>query len=118
MFLYDFKYDDLTKIAYNTLINNLNSYDVLPNFYLINFDNLSSTHRCNPLDPTTMFDITDAAEASRTIMLGLNREWIKRQGDFFVESPINFVTSIIWFLKKYKNGKILYTASCYRTHAG
>jgi type IV secretory pathway TraG/TraD family ATPase VirD4 len=38
-------------------------------------------------------------------MLGLNRDWIKRQGDFFVESPINFVTAIIWFLRKYDNGK-------------
>jgi len=38
-------------------------------------------------------------------MLGLNREWIKKQGDFFVESPINFVTALIWFLKKYENGK-------------
>ena len=72
---------------------------------MINFDDLSYTHRCNPLDPATMFDITDATESSRTIMLGLNREWIKKQGDFFVESPINFVTAVIWFLKKYECGK-------------
>jgi type IV secretory pathway TraG/TraD family ATPase VirD4 len=52
-----------------------------------------------------MTDITDASESSRTIMLGLNREWIKKQGDFFVESPINFVTAVIWFLKKYRGGK-------------
>jgi hypothetical protein len=52
-----------------------------------------------------MTDITDATEASRTIMLGLNREWIKKQGDFFVESPINFVTAIIWYLRKYKDGE-------------
>src|SRR5690606_15301878 len=32
-------------------------------------------------------------------------EWIKKQGDFFVESPINFVTAIIWFLRKYQGGK-------------
>jgi hypothetical protein len=51
-----------------------------------------------------MFDITDATESSRTIMLGLNRDWIKKQGDFFVESPINFVTAIIWFLKKFEGG--------------
>jgi len=37
--------------------------------------------------------------------MGLNREWIKRQGDFFVESPINFLTAIIWYLKKYQNGE-------------
>jgi hypothetical protein len=105
MFIYDFKYDDLTRIAYNTLLRNAKVYPVLPKFYVINFEDLSRSHRCNPLDPATMEDITDATESSRTIMLGLNREWIKKQGDFFVESPINFVTGIIWFLRKYEDGK-------------
>ena len=102
MFIYDFKYDDLSKIAYNTLLKNSGSFKVKPAFYVINFDQIY--HRCNPLDPATMVDITDATESSRTIMLGLNRDWIKKQGDFFVESPINFVTAIIWFLKKYEKG--------------
>ncbi len=105
MFIYDFKYDDLTKIAYNKLLKYQNNYKVKPKFYVINFDDLSRTHRCNPLDPKAMTDITDATEASRTIMLGLNRDWIKKQGDFFVESPINFLTAIIWYLKKYEDGK-------------
>lgn len=105
MLVYDFKYDDLTKIVYNTLLKNHHAYKVKPNFYLINFDDLSRSHRCNPLDASTMFDITDATESSRSILLGLNRDWIAKQGDFFVESPINFLTAIIWFLKKYKNGK-------------
>lgn len=102
MFIYDFKYDDLSIIAYNTLLRFASKYQVRPKFYVIEFDRIM--HRCNPLDPVTMEDITDASESSRTIMLGLNRDWIKKQGDFFVESPINFVTAIIWFLRKYKNG--------------
>lgn len=102
MFIYDFKYDDLTTIAYNTLRNDTNP----AKFYVINFEDLSRTHRCNPLDPDSMTDITDATEAARTIMLGLNREWIKKQGDFFVESPINFVTAIIWYLRKYRDGAL------------
>lgn len=105
MFLYDFKFDDLTKIAYNKLLQYKANYKVKPQFYIINFDDLSRSHRCNPLDPAGMYDITDAAEASLTIMLGLNREWIKKQGDFFVESPINFLTAIIWYLRKYEDGK-------------
>jgi hypothetical protein len=105
MFVYDFKYDDLSKIVYNWLQQNKHKYSVPPSFYVINFDNLSVSHRCNPLDPNTMNDITDATESARTILLGLNREWINKQGDFFVESPINFVTAIIWFLKKYADGK-------------
>lgn len=102
MFVYDFKYDDLSRIAYNTLLRNKSAYKIPPTFYVINFDQIY--HRCNPLDPSTMLDITDATESSRTIMLGLNRDWIKKQGDFFVESPINFVTAIIWFLKKFEGG--------------
>jgi hypothetical protein len=105
MFIYDFKYDDLSKIAYNWLQRHKNNYVVPPSFYVINFDNLSVSHRCNPLDPTRMIDITDATESARTILLGLNREWINKQGDFFIESPINFVTAVIWFLRQYKNGK-------------
>lgn len=105
MFVYDFKFDDLSLIAYNHYLLNKHRYAIAPQFYVINFDDLNRSHRCNPLDASTMTDITDAAESSRTIMLGLNHEWIKKSGDFFVESPINFVTALIWFLRKYKNGK-------------
>lgn len=105
MFVYDFKFDDLSRIAYNAWLKHRNRCVVPSGFYLINFDDLSRSHRCNPLEPSAMSDITDAAESARTILLGLNREWIKKQGDFFVESPINFVTGIIWYLKKYNNGE-------------
>lgn len=105
MFIYDFKFDDLSKITYNSWLKYKHLYPIPPQFYVINFDDLSRTHRCNPLEPSAMTDITDAAESARTILLGLNKEWIKRQGDFFVESPINFLTAIIWYLRKYKEGQ-------------
>jgi hypothetical protein len=102
MFLYDFKFDDLSVLAYNALLKYQNNYKVKPTFWVIDFDKIY--HRCNPVYPEAMYDLTDAMESSRTFMLGLNREWVKKQGDFFVESPINFVTALIWFLRKYKNG--------------
>ena len=105
MFIYDFKYDDLSIIAYNHYLKCSYLKMIRPKFYTINFDNLSYSHRCNPLDKDSMLDITDAAESARTILLGLNREWIKRQGDFFIESPINFLTAIIWFLRNYQDGE-------------
>lgn len=105
MFVYDFKFDDLSKIAYNTWLKNKHRYPKPPAFYVINFDDLTRSHRCNPLEPSAMTDITDAAESARTILMGLNREWIKRQGDFFVESPINFLSAIIWYLRRYKGGE-------------
>jgi len=42
-----------------------------------------------------MLDINDAVESARNILMELNREWIKPQGDFFVESSINFMTAVI-----------------------
>ncbi|PSL24814.1 conjugal transfer protein MobC [Dyadobacter jiangsuensis] len=112
MFIYDFKFDDLTSIAYNTWLNAAEQPGAAKAFYYVNFDDLSRSHRCNPLEPASMTDISDAAESARTILMGLNREWIRRQGDFFVESPINFLTAIIWFLRKYQNG-----AYCTLPHA-
>lgn len=103
--LYDFKYPDLTTIAYNQFLKSWQIYPCKPGFFIINFDDLPHSHRCNPLDPDKMEDITDAVEAARTLMLGTNRSWLKRQGDFFVESAINFVISIIWFLRKYEDGR-------------
>lgn len=103
MLIYDFKFDDLSVIAYNALLKYAGNYKKKPSIWFIDFDKIK--HRCNPLEPGSMTDITDAMESSRTFMLGLNREWIKKQGDFFVESPINFVTALIWFLRKYQDGK-------------
>jgi hypothetical protein len=103
MFVYDFKCDDLSKIAYNAFEKCKHVYAVMPKCYFINFDNIM--HRCNPLDPESLEDITDASESARTILMGLNREWIKRQGDFFVESPINFLSAVIWYLRRYKDGE-------------
>lgn len=105
MFLYDFKFDDLTRIAYNTWLKNKGAFKKVPKFFYINFDDLNRSHRCNALDPSAMMDITDASESARTILLGLNRQWIQKQGDFFIESPINFLTAIIWYLRKYNDGQ-------------
>ncbi|MBS4064066.1 MAG: YWFCY domain-containing protein [Chitinophagaceae bacterium] len=105
MFIYDFKYDDLSKAAYNWLCQYEDRFACKPAFYSINFDDLKCSHRCNPLQPEGMTDITDAIESARSILLGLNRDWITKQGDFFVESPINYVTAIIWYLRKYEDGR-------------
>ncbi|MVZ63746.1 conjugal transfer protein MobC [Sphingobacterium humi] len=105
MYIYDFKFDDLSTIAYNHLLKYMHKYKVQPKFYVINFDDPRRSHRCNPLNPAFMTDISDAYEAAYTIMLNLNRSWIQKQGDFFVESPIILLAAIIWYLKIYEDGK-------------
>ena len=105
LYCYDFKYPDLSTIAYNHLMNHPEGYKVKPKFYVINFDDPRRSHRCNPIHPDFMEDITDAYESAYTIMLNLNKTWVQKQGDFFVESPIILFASIIWYLKIYQNGK-------------
>ena len=105
VYIYDFKYPDLTTIAYNHLAMNSGGYKKIPEFYIINFDDPSRSHRCNPIHPDFMTDISDAYESAYTIMLNLNRTWVQKQGDFFVESPIILFAAIIWYLRIYDDGK-------------
>lgn len=105
MYIYDFKFDDLSTIAYNHLLKHQDAYKMVPKFYVINFDDPRRSHRCNPINPAFMTDISDAYESAYTIMLNLNKTWIQKQGDFFVESPIILLAAIIWYLKIYENGK-------------
>lgn len=100
-----YKFDDLSVIAYNELLKNIDKYKVKPSFYVINFDDPRRSHRCNPINPKFMVDISDAYESAYTIMLNLNKTWIQKQGDFFVESPIILLAAIIWYLRIYKDGK-------------
>ena len=105
MYVYDFKFPDLSMIAYNHLINHLGGYKIKPKFYVINFDDPRRSHRCNPIHPDFMTDISDAYESAYTIMLNLNKTWVQKQGDFFVESPIILFAAIIWYLRIYQDGK-------------
>ena len=105
MYVYDFKFPDLSMIAYNHLINHLGGYKIKPKLYVINFDDPRRSHRCNPIHPDFMTDISDAYESAYTIMLNLNKTWVQKQGDFFVESPIILFAAIIWYLRIYQDGK-------------
>ena len=110
LFIYDFKFPDLSRVAYFYLQQNKEvyrtKYGKIPSFYVINFDDPRRSHRCNPLLPELMTDIIDAQEASSAILLNLNKVWIQKQGEFFVESPISFLTACIWYLKLYNDRKV------------
>ncbi|KWW27212.1 MAG: Type IV secretory pathway, VirD4 component, partial [bacterium F083] len=105
LYCYDYKYPDLSTIAFNHLLKHSDGYKVKPKFYVINFDDPRRSHRCNPIHPDFMTDIADAYESAYTIMLNLNRTWVQKQGDFFVESPIILFAAVIWFLRLYQGGK-------------
>ena len=105
LYCYDFKFPDLSLIAYNQLLKNKDKYAKPVGFYVINFDDPRHSHRCNPLNPSFLSDIADAYESAYVIMLNLNKSWIQKQGDFFVESPIILLAALIWYLKIYENGR-------------
>lgn len=105
MYVYDFKYPDLTQVAYNNLLKNLDKFKVRPSFYTINFDDPRHSNRCNPIKPEYLPDFLDAYESARSIYFNLNKSAISKQGEFFVESPINFIAAVFWYLRKYQDGK-------------
>lgn len=116
-YVYDFKFPDLTLEAYNAYRKTIdeNTYawtpkdqlagrkrkndPLIPKFYVLNFDDIEYSHRCNPIEPGGMTDVMDAYEAAQTVMLNLNRTWAQKQGEFFPESAINFLTSVLWYLR-------------------
>lgn len=107
MCVYDFKFPDLSAVTYNHFLH-AKKKKKLPEkakFYVINFDDIKKSYRCNPLAPELMESPIDAFESSRTVLYNLNREWIRKQGEFFSESAVTFFAAVIWFLKKYKDGK-------------
>ncbi|HLZ88981.1 MAG TPA: YWFCY domain-containing protein [Puia sp.] len=105
LFLYDYKYPALTNLVLRTFKAQRDQYPARTSFYCIQFQDLSRSHRCNLLDPATLEWVSDALGAARTILLSMNKSWISRQGEFFVESPVNFLGALIWYLKKYAGGR-------------
>lgn len=108
--IYDFKFPDLSIEAYNALIkaiaNNPKAFTpenstapILPSFVVIDFENLKYSNRCNPFHKNYLNTIDDAAQLSKTLLFNINKTWIKKEGDFWVNSAINYLTCAIWFLK-------------------
>jgi hypothetical protein len=104
LFVYDYKFPALTQLAYRWFQAYRNQYPLTTRFYCIQFGDLSHSHRCNVLAPDTLDWVSDALGAARTILLSMNPTWAEKQGEFFVESPINFLGMIIWYLRKHDNG--------------
>ncbi len=103
--IYDYKFPDQTITHYNNFIKYAGNYEVKPKFYVINFDDPEYSHRCNPLAPELLTTQSDAVNASKTLLLNLNKSWIQKKGDFFVESPIALISALIWYLRIAEGGK-------------
>ncbi len=101
LFVFDHKFPDLSTLTYNCFLRHRNVYPTATKFGCINFSRPELSSRCNPIDPRTLTSLTAAIESSKSLLLSMNKTWVNKQGDFFVESPINLLAAAIWFLKKY-----------------
>ena len=104
MFVYDYKYPDLTEVVYNELIRNTGRYKVKPEFCVINFQDPRYSLRCNPIDPRYITDPADTTEIAELVMLNVNKQAVEKE-DFFTLSAKVYLDALIWFLKIYEGGK-------------
>ena len=104
MFVYDYKFPDLTEVVYNEYIANLHKYDVVPEFCVINFNDPTKSLRCNPLNPDYIKDPADTTEIADLVMLNVNKAAVEKE-DFFTLSAKVYLDALIWFLKIYEDGR-------------
>lgn len=104
--IYDYKDPTLSTSSYNYYMEMKEKYPESPlQFGYISFQHINKTRRCNPLK-----GIASAAEArdvAFTILVSLNPQNASKQGDFFVESSINFVALSIYALGLLEQGRHL-----------
>lgn len=105
MFVYDFKFPDLSEIVYNTLLENLDCYDKPIEFHVINFDDPTLSNRCNPINPRYMFDPADSTEVADIVMDNVNQGKKEGSSDFFDMSAKVYLDALVWFLRIYEGGK-------------
>ncbi len=105
MFVYDYKFPDLTEKVLNELLDNYDCYKgVKPKMYFVNFDDAVQSHRFNPIHPRYLNDPIDSTEIAEVIYKNAHRE--KGKGDdFFALSAQCYIDMLIWFLKIYEGGK-------------
>jgi hypothetical protein len=96
--LYDFKNPDLIDELNTILVSNEQRLS-MP-YYIINFRDVRKSHRFNILYPELIRNANYAEEYALSIMSNLDKGILKDPGNFFSRSSINYLTAIIWFLKK------------------
>nr|WKN38676.1 type IV secretory system conjugative DNA transfer family protein [Tunicatimonas sp. TK19036] len=93
--VYDFKFPTLSEVVHTTLYQK-----VMTNltYYIVNFQDLTRSHRCNPLSPENIPTLAHAEEYARTIVNNLDTGTIKHQ-EFFSSSATAWLAALIWFYR-------------------
>jgi len=93
--LYDFKFPALTETAYEAFSKKGKS-----RFYVVNFLDLTKSHRINPLKPENLPLMAYAEEFAQAILSNLMPETIQKK-DFWIRSAQALLTACIWYVKKH-----------------
>ena len=104
MFIYDYKFPDLTEIVYNEYLANLDKYDLEPEFCVINFNDPRKSLRCNPISPEHIKEPADTTEIAELVMLNVNKVAVEKE-DFFTQSAKVYLDALLWFLRIYEDGR-------------
>ncbi|MGI8638027.1 MAG: type IV secretory system conjugative DNA transfer family protein [Segetibacter sp.] len=108
MLIYDFKYPNLSKIAYHHYNKNRANGGKLHahNFHAINLDNVEQSERVNPLHSKYIRTLADASETAEAIINALTKtDKSSGSSQFFTQSAINFLAACIYYFARYENGK-------------
>jgi hypothetical protein len=97
--VYDYKYFDLTNVVYSAYKRYPEAFKKVP-LKIVNFSDLSRTNRINPIAPEYITDTMFIEEYANAILKNLNKDWIKKAGDFFVAQPILLLKAMIMFFAK------------------
>ncbi|MDR0618288.1 MAG: type IV secretory system conjugative DNA transfer family protein [Bacteroidales bacterium] len=97
--VYDYKYFDLTNVVYSAYKRYPTAFKDVP-LKIVNFSDLSRTNRINPIAPEYITDTMFIEEYANAILKNLNKDWIKKAGDFFVAQPILLLKAMIMFFAK------------------
>ena len=94
--VYDFKFPTLANVV-NTALH-LYGKDTEVQYYIVNFQDPSLSHRCNPLAPENIPTVAHAEEYARAIVNNLDTNTIKHR-EFFSNSAIAWLAALIWFFR-------------------
>jgi hypothetical protein len=106
MFVYDFKYPDLSKLLFYQY-RKAKASGVIPKntqFNVINFNKIEYSRRVNPLKAKYITTLSEAQETATSIVDALKKGEPGEGGSekFFSKSAVNFLTCCIYFFAKYE----------------
>ena len=107
VFVYDFKYPELSTFTYNCYLRSIDSfkekYGVEPYFCVVNMSDPTQSMRCNPLNKRYITDMSAAIQKAKIIRK--NRMDPNKDVGFFADNAENIWAACIHALRQIEDGK-------------